>query len=299
MTVIRVLCAAFGVSLALALASPAMAQGSGEEDEVVARVNGYEIRASEVRLASDDIVAQLEQVPPRLRYPFVVQYLIERHLLAQQAVQQGLDRSAEYRRRLAFYQAKALRDAFFHEEIRAGIAEEELREIYEREAAQVADDERVRVRHILVQTEAEAQQLRQQIEEGANFEELARAHSRDGSAEFGGDLGFFRAEEMVPEFSRVAFEMDEGTVSDPVRTQYGWHLIQKIAHRRGAEPFEQVRDAIELILLRMRVQERVDELRESGNVELVDPDLKEFEEQIEAQRQEMLRQQQEQQLQPQ
>ena len=78
-----------------------------KEDKVIAIVNGHEIRTSEVQMATDDIVGQLPDLPPKLRYPFVVEYLIERHLLAQYAVKEGIAETDEYKRRLALYQAKA------------------------------------------------------------------------------------------------------------------------------------------------------------------------------------------------
>ena len=94
------------------------------KERVVAIVNGHEIKVREIELAADDILAQLPDVPPNLRYPFVVEYLIERHLLAQAAVKEGMGESDEYKRRLALYQAKALRDAYFTEKIKPTVTED-------------------------------------------------------------------------------------------------------------------------------------------------------------------------------
>src|SRR5687767_13477564 len=107
--------AALAVTL---LSAPLRAQDAAQgEDTVVAIVNGHQIKASEVAMASDDIVGQLPDLPAKLRYPFVVEYLIERHLLAQAAVKEGIAETDEYKRRLALYQAKALRDAFFFQKL--------------------------------------------------------------------------------------------------------------------------------------------------------------------------------------
>ena len=100
---------------ALMMLSPAQAA----EDKVVVKVNGHDITASEVQLAAEDIVPQLGDLPPKLRYPFIVEYLMERHLLAQAAVKAGTADTDEYKKRLAFYQAKALRDAYFTSVIRS------------------------------------------------------------------------------------------------------------------------------------------------------------------------------------
>ena len=130
-----------------------------KEDKVVAIVNGHEIKVSEVQMATDDIIGQLPDLPPKLRFPFVVEYLIERHLLAQFAVKEGIADTDEYKRRLALYQAKALRDAYFFQKIRPQVTEEEMKAVYDEEAAKLQQTERVRARHILVGTEQEAKDI--------------------------------------------------------------------------------------------------------------------------------------------
>ena len=113
--------------LGLSLAGPVLAQDAIKDDKVIAIVNGHEIKVSEVQMATDDIIGQLPDLPPKLRFPFVVEYLIERHLLAQYAVKEGIGDTEEYKRRLALYQAKALRDAYFFQKIRPQVTEEELK----------------------------------------------------------------------------------------------------------------------------------------------------------------------------
>src|SRR5947208_14843862 len=98
-------------ALSAGLALPALAQST--EDKVVAVVNGYEIKTSEVQIAAEDILGQLPELPAKLGYPFNVEYLVETHLLGQAAVKEGVADSEEYKHRLALYQAKALRDAYF------------------------------------------------------------------------------------------------------------------------------------------------------------------------------------------
>ena len=105
-----------GAGLLIFSALPATAQEETVdlkgEDKVVATVNGYEIKTSEVRMAFDDVIGQLPNLPKKLRYPFVVEFLVERHLLAQVANKEGLAETDDYKRRLAAYQAKALRDTY-------------------------------------------------------------------------------------------------------------------------------------------------------------------------------------------
>jgi len=246
---------------------------------VVARVNGYEITAKEVEMAAEDVAAQLANVPPKMRYPLIVQYLIERHLLAQKALKEGLADSEEYKRRVRFYQFKALRDAYFHQKIKPRITREKVRKIYEEETRKIKPVERVRARHILVSTREEAEKVLRELEGGAKFADLARKYSKDGSKEFGGDLGYFTFEEMVPEFSKAVFALKVGEVSRPVKTEYGWHII-KLEDRKkvGPRPFEQVAPSIEALLLRQEVQKEVAGLGKAGKIELVDPELKKLQE---------------------
>ncbi len=110
-------------------------------------------------------MASLPDLPPKLRYPFIVEYLVERHLLAQAAVKEGVADSEDYKRRLALYQAKALRDAYFAQTILPTVTEEEMKKAYDSESAKMAQTERVRARHILVATEQEAKQIRRPAEQ--------------------------------------------------------------------------------------------------------------------------------------
>lgn len=269
--------------MALALALPlAGAVAQEGESKVVARVNGHEITAKEVELAADDVLPQLQEVPPRLRFPFLVEYLVERHLLAQLAVKEGMADNEEYKRRLAYYQAKALRDAYFATKLRPMVTEDKVKETYEEQAARVSNEERARARHILVGTEKEAADIRARLDQGEKFEDLAKQYSLDGSKEYGGDLGYFTAAEMVPEFSQAAFALQDGQVSPPVKTEFGWHLI-KLEDRRqgGAQPFDQVKEPIRMVLTRKVVQDKIMELRQTATIEVLDPDLKKLQEETE------------------
>jgi len=274
------LAAVFG--LALSQAAPAE---ENKEDKVVAIVNGYEIKTSEVAMAADDVIGQLPNVPPKLRFPFLVDYLVERHLLAQLAVKEGVADTDEYKRRLALYQAKALRDAYLFQKIRPEVTEEEIKAAYDEEAAKLAQTERVRARHILVGSEKEAKDILARIEKGEKFEDLAKQYSLDGSKDYGGDLGYFTAPEMVPEFSKAAFALKTGETSQPVKTDFGWHIIRLEDRKMGAaQPYDQVKPAIRSVLLGKKLQQVIAELRGASKIEFIDEDLKKRAEEMAAQR---------------
>ena len=264
------------------------AQQAKKEDKVLVIVNGHKITSSEVKLAADDILPQLTQVPPKLRFAFIVEYLVERHLLAQQAVREGFGNDEEYKRRLLFYQSKALRDAYFVKIVKSRITDAMVRAAYDKQAAKIKPEERIRARHILVASEAEAKKIAAMLAKGAKFEDLAKKYSTDGSKDFGGDLGYFTAGEMVPAFSKAAFALKKGEVSKPVKTEFGWHLIKLIDRKAGGpQPFDQVKDAIKLVLVRQAVQEEVFKLRAKSKIEVLDPDLKKLRAEAEKKRREI------------
>ncbi len=270
----------------LAQDQPTDAQKLEGENKVVAIVNGYEIKASEVRMAFDDVIGQLPNIPRKLRYPFVVEFLVERHLLAQLANKEGIADTEDYKRRLAAYQAKALRDSYLAQKIGPEVTEDEIKAAYVDEAQKLSETERLRARHILVATEKEANDIYARLKKGEKFEDLAKQYSLDGSKDYGGDLGYFTQPEMVPEFSKAAFALKKGEVSKPVKTDFGWHVIKVEDRKMGAaQPYDQVKGAIKNVLVRKKVQQKLADLRKVAKVEVVDPDLKQFAAEAERQRQ--------------
>ena len=266
----------FGFSgLAMAQAQSTTAEPLSGDDKTVASVNGYEIKTSEVRMAFDDVISQLPNMPQKLRFPFVVEFLIERHLLAQVAAKDGVGESEDYKRRLAAYQAKALRDSYLAQKISPAITDAEIKAAYEKESAKVKQTERVRARHILVATEKEALDIEDKLAKGTKFEDLAKQYSLDGSKDYGGDLGYFTAPEMVKPFSDAAFALKVGEISKPVKTDFGWHVIRMDDRKMGAaQPFDQVKAAIRNALVRDKVQALLASLQDTAKVEILDPDLK-------------------------
>ena len=263
--------ALFGFALALGAISPVSAQ---EKDPVVLTVNGQEIRASEISFAKDEILPHLGGLPPKARYPFIVDYLIERHLLAQAAVRDKVNKTDAYRKRLRYYQVKALREAYFATALRPKVTEEKIREVYNKEKSSSKVRKRARAQHILVATQKEADEIYAKVKKGEDFSQLARDHSTDEVAAKGGDLGFFFAEEMVPEFSKVVFNLKRNEVGGPVKTKFGWHIVKLLNMQSiGPRKYEDVQEGIQAILLRELVQGEVAEYKKQSKIEYLDPDL--------------------------
>jgi peptidyl-prolyl cis-trans isomerase C len=146
-----------------------------------------------------------------------------------------------------------------------------MKKVYEDASKQITGEQEVHARHILVETEDEAKAVADELKKGADFADLAKKKSKDPGASDGGDLGFFTKEQMVPEFSSVAFALEPGKISDPVKSQFGWHIIKVEEKRnRKAPEFEQVKGQIETYVTRKAQAEYVAKLREAAKVERMD-----------------------------
>ncbi|MBE3577012.1 MAG: peptidyl-prolyl cis-trans isomerase [Limnochordales bacterium] len=142
---------------------------------------------------------------------------------------------------------------------RTKVTEEDVRAYFEAHKAEYDQPAQVRARHILVKTKEEAEAIRAELAKGADFAELARTRSLDkGSATSGGELGFFTADDVVPEFAAAAFSLQPGEVSEPVQTVYGFHIIQ-VEERKEAKPatFEEVAPLIRQALTDEQLQQLV------------------------------------------
>src|SRR5947209_450163 len=153
----------------------------------------------------------------------------------------------------------------------AATTDDAMKKVYEQASKEITGEQEVHARHILVETEDEAKAVEEELKKGADFAELAKKKSKDPGASDGGDLGFFTKEQMVPEFSAVAFALEPGKVSDPVKSQFGWHVIKVEEKRsRKAPEFDQVKGQIETYVTRKAQADYVAKLREAAKVERMD-----------------------------
>ncbi len=240
-----------------------------------ARVNGVEISSSQLALAEDELGQDLAQLPEAARRQLVLQYVVELQLLAQAARDAGYDDSEQYRDLIRYYELRALRDVFFERAIRDNITDESAKVVYDEQIGKLDAEVEVRARHILVETEEKAAEVIEKLEGGTDFAELAKTESTGPSGPNGGDLGYFVRGQMVEPFATAAFELEVGAISKPVQTQFGWHVI-KLEDRRDREPpaFDQVKDQVKASMVRQMLQERMSELRDAANIEILDESLK-------------------------
>ena len=251
--------------------SSAQSQPASANDPVVARVNGAEIRQSDIAMAEEELGAQL-QGPPQQQREQLIAYLTDVLLVAQAAEKQKVADSPEFKRRETLMRNKLLMGAMLQAHAKAAATDEEMHKVYDEAVKPMGAEEEVRARHILVETEDEAKAIAQEVKGGGDFAEIAKEKSKDpGSAKDGGDLGYFVKANMVPEFADVAFKMYPGQVSNPIKTQFGWHII-KLEDRRSRQvpDFEQVRNQIESFVARRAQTEFVAQLRDAAKIERLD-----------------------------
>jgi len=259
------LAAASLLSLAL-LAAPVRA-----EDKVLAKVNGTEIRQSDVALAEEELGQSLAQMDPATKDENVLAFLIDLKIVAKAAEDRKIADTDDFKRRMAFTRNRLLMDSLLASEGKAATTDDAMKKVYEEASKQISGEQEVHARHILVETEDEAKTIKADLDKGADFAELAKKKSKDPGASDGGDLGFFTKDQMVPEFSAVAFSLDPGKVSDPVKSQFGWHII-KVEEKRNRKPpeFDQVKGQIETYVTRKAQAEYVGKLREAAKIERMD-----------------------------
>jgi peptidyl-prolyl cis-trans isomerase C len=266
--------AAFSVAATLAaaltVAGSIHATAQSETDPVLARVDGTEIRLSDIAMAEEDIGSGLQPSPPEVRRETLLTYLIDVALIAKAAEEQKLAEAPGFARQLAYARQKVLMQALLEKESKSATSEEAMKKVYDESVAQNKPVEEVHARHILVETEDKAKEILAKLKAGGDFAELAKEESKDPGSADGGSLGYFTQEQMVPEFADVAFKLEKGALSEPVQTQFGWHIIKVEDRRNKPVPsFEQVKDQIQSFVVRRAQAELVGKLREAGKVERI------------------------------
>jgi peptidyl-prolyl cis-trans isomerase C len=274
---------AVGLGLVVAAAGLALAQAPAA-DPVIARVNGVEIRQSDIAIAEEDLGRDIPANDEQGKRDYVVGYLTDMILIAKAAEAQKIPDTPVFKQRLGWIRYKTLMETLLAAESKTATAEPALRKIYDDATKQMKGEEEVRARHILFRVtdpnnqaasksaEDKVKATIERIKKGEDFATLAQALTEDPSGkQNGGDLGYFTRGQMVPEFSEVAFRLEKGQVSDPVKTQVGWHVLKvEDKRQRAAPPFEQVREEIEQFATRKAQVDFVTKLRADAKIERLD-----------------------------
>lgn len=259
------LSAVFILAASVVLSVPVFA---AEDDQVVATVDGNKVFLIDVKEAQKSLPAQYKKVPFEMIYPALVDSIIDAKLASNNARIRNLDQDPEFKKQMRRIEDQMLQRVVLTQEMEAGITDEALEKSYAKLVKSFAKKEELRARHILVKTEEEAKEIIEKLKGGADFAALAKEKSTGPSGAGGGDLGFFAKGQMVPEFDKVVFDLKPGELfGDPVKTQFGFHVI-KVEERRKKEvpPFEKVKEQLRAEISQSLGAAYVEGLREKAKI---------------------------------
>ena len=246
-------------------------------DTIVATIDGVTVTEADLDIAIANLDAQFARLPEEQRRAAALSAVIEIKLMAKDAVAKGLDKDPDYLRRAAFLQERSLHAEEIQKEVTDKVADEQIKARYDKEIAARPAVEEVHARHILVKTEDEAKAVIKEIEDGKAFEDVANEKTTDPSGKgSGGDLGFFAAGQMVPEFEKAAFELKPGEFTKaPVKTQFGFHVIKAEEKRQQQPPaYDAVKEQVRNLVIRDAYLAKVKALREAAKIDIPDAELK-------------------------
>ncbi len=246
-------------------------------DSLLAKVNGAEIHLSDLSALAQTLPEEARSMPPQQLMPMLLEQAVDGKSLVAMARKQNLDRDPLVARSMAIASERALQSALVSREVGPTVNDAAIHARYDAEVAGKPGEEEVRARHILVDSEEKAKKLIAELKAGADFATVAKANSTDPGAAQGGDLGFFKATDMLPEFSTAAFALKVGEITEtPVQTRYGWHVIKLEERRRSPAPtYEQaypelrqamISEGIDKVLKQARAMVKVERFNQDGSL---------------------------------
>ncbi|MGB7256770.1 MAG: peptidylprolyl isomerase [Pseudolabrys sp.] len=260
-------------------AGPLRAQ---DKDPVVAKVNGVELHESDLALIEEE-AGQLPPMAPEAKRDYLISFAADMLMVSQAAEAKKIGDTDTFKRRLALARNKLLMETLLQSVGKEALTDEAMHKVYDDAVKQMTPEPEVHARHILFRAPAGDEKASKEAEDkvkavivrlkkGEDFAKVATELTEDPSGKAnGGDLGYFTKEQMVPEFADVAFKLDKGQISDPVKTQFGWHVIKVEDKRQKPMPkFEDVKSQIETYVTRKAQADLVTKLRAEGKVERMD-----------------------------
>ncbi len=264
------------LALLLAAAGPVAAQ---DKDPLIAKVNGTEIHQSDMAVAEEE-AGQIPPMSPEAKQDYLVQFMADMILVAKAADDKKMGDTAEFKKHLDFARKKLLMSDFLQATAKEALTDDAMHKVYDEAVKQMGQEQEVHARHILIRAAAgdetaskaaedKIKAIIARLKKGEDFETVAKELTEDPSGKAnGGDLGYFSKEQMVPEFSNVAFKLEKGQISEPVKTQFGWHVLKVEDKRVKPTPkFEDVKPQIEQYVARKAQAELVQKLRAEAKIE--------------------------------
>jgi len=274
---------AAGLGLLIVSTAPVYAQ---DKDPLVAKVNGVEVHQSDLTVAEEE-AGQIPPMSPEAKQDYLVQFVADMILVSKAAEDKKLGDTPEFKRKSEFARKKLLMEGLLQSIGKDALTDEAMHKVYDEAVKQIGEEKEVHARHILFRAPAGDEKASKEAEDkikaviarlkkGEDFAKVASEVTEDPSGKAnGGDLGYFSKDQMVPEFSEAAFKLENGQISDPVKTQFGWHVIKVEDKRVKAPPkFEDVKTQIENFVVRKAQAELVTKLRADAKIERMDKPAK-------------------------
>lgn len=262
-----------GLAFAIALASAATLVAFPAAAKVLATVNGKQITDEDVKIAADDLRGSLPpQLEGKARDSYVLDFLIDGELVAQKAIADKVDQTPEFAKKLAYAREKLLMETVLEQVAKTAATDSAIKATYDEAAKAQKPQTEVHARHILVESEDDAKKALKRVMGGEEFAKVAKEMSKDPGAE-GGDLGWFTKDRMVPEFADAAFKLEVGQVSDPVKSPFGWHIIEVLDKReKKFPPLDEVKDQVTRYVVQKAQSQMVADLRKNAKIEKTEPE---------------------------
>ncbi len=241
-------------------------------DPVVAKVDGAEVKRS-------DVVNLIQSLPPETRalpidkiYPPALEQVINARLISEKTKGVSVDNDPEFKKQMQMARAQITSTVYLQNQVNAKVSEDRLKDVYAQYVKAFPDINDVKASHILVKDQAKAKELIKQLDGGADFAALAKENSIDATAANGGSLGYFAKTDVVAEFGDAAFALAPGTYTKkPVKTQFGYHVIKsEEARKRPPASFDEVKPFLEVQVRRQILDEMIQDWRKDANIERFD-----------------------------
>ena len=268
--------AAMAATLALLSAAPAAAQ---DKDPLIAKVNGVEIHQSDLAVAEEE-AGQIPPMPEDAKRDYLVHFMADLILVSKDAETKKVGDTDAFKRKMEFERRNILMSTLLQSVGKSALSDEAMHKVYDDAVKGIGEQQEVHARHILIRATAGDDKASKEAEDkikavivrlnkGEDFAKVAGEVTEDPSGKTsGGDLGYFTKEQMVPEFADVAFKLDKGQISAPVKTQFGWHVI-KVEDKRMKPPpsFDEVKPQIEQFVVRKAQADLFTKLRGDAKIE--------------------------------
>ena len=255
------------------LTAPAAWAADETADTVVATVNGQDITLGQMIIMKQSVQdPNMAGMPDQALWDMMLDQLVRQTAVAGTATE-----NASIRAQVELQRRNALATAAVTAIAEAEPTDDELQAAYDRMFADAEEVTEYNAAHILVETKEEAEKIKAELDDGADFGEMAEQHSTGPSGPNKGDLGWFGADQMVAPFSEAVAGMEKGQISDPVETEFGWHVIKLNDSRlREAPTLDDVRDQLVQMVRREKVESEIESITADAEIEKtegVDPAL--------------------------